>query len=434
MKRSMKIAALCSAAVFMFVSCNKIQETNVDFGSKTFINEYKDITDAINGLRDAMTNQTTSLENKLVAIEDAIKNQTLETRASDEFIKLAIEALDSSVKAGVLSEQQALNQIQAAITSQTTGMDTKLAAIEAAIGAQMLTLEQGLTAVRTAIESNGTKLSDVITALNSIKTRMENMEKTQADGYRDIVDMLEKVAYDNGIYIPDGTTDKTDSNYNPAFDPTYNVYVNPLKWKNLKQAYDSEPDKMNPVTEDGKTYKEITEGLVEYAAAIYPVQAAYNNDGETRYYDGLHPHAFITQVSEADPVVIGSDVIVGDSEYVRVVKAAGDITCSVNIDTGLCGCPEIFEVEVFDAEAQLKYDLGQTSGITVHDFKQVNDEWTEYYVDGDSDQHPFRVDWTGDQYGSVNGIRLKTYYRDATTGKTLIADRIYLTVKADDWY
>lgn len=106
-------------------SCSDTFEPNVDFGDKTYINDYTKLVDAINDL-----------------------SKTLDERLS---------ALNSIVEQGLYSIKVSVDENTGAITTQTT-------ALKDGLGTLNTTLLEGFSALSTTINSNGDK---IVTAINA---------------------------------------------------------------------------------------------------------------------------------------------------------------------------------------------------------------------------------------------------------------------------
>lgn len=141
------------AAAFSFFSCNDIQETNVDFGGNTYVNEYGSLTEAIDRLTQQLKESNAALIQKLAAIEDAMSKGMADQADAQDLIRVAIESLQRQVEAGQLSQGQALEQLTAAINAQSADLGTKLAAVTEAINVGFINNDKGLDLIADAIEA-----------------------------------------------------------------------------------------------------------------------------------------------------------------------------------------------------------------------------------------------------------------------------------------
>lgn len=123
MKKTFMIAAL--ACVLGMGSCSDSFETSLDFGDKTYINDYGKLVDAVNNL-----------------------NATLSER---------LGALNTLLEAGLYNIKVAIDENTGAINLQTT-------ALKDGLGTLNTTFLEGFTALNTTLNSNGEKIVNAIGA------------------------------------------------------------------------------------------------------------------------------------------------------------------------------------------------------------------------------------------------------------------------------
>lgn len=247
MKRS-NLTVLLFAATLGLGSCNDIQELNLNYGERTYINDYKSLVEAVNNL-------SATLKERFYALEELLKVGFADVKVAIDANTGAIKVLEVSTKDGLGTLNTSIfNGFNSVCTQIDTSGKTIVAAIDSngnllslqidntgkLINAQLITstadlvnimklnnatLTEKLTLIKAAMDNgfaNITTANELIKdAINLLTTEVQKGNisqdaklaqlidaitdlKTQtATNTSELASIIEKTAYSAGIDIPE---------------------------------------------------------------------------------------------------------------------------------------------------------------------------------------------------------------------------------------
>lgn len=259
----------------------------------------------------AIEAQTTSIEGKLELINQAIASQTLSFEQKMDLLQAAVEK-------GILTQKEEMEKLVAAIEAQTTSFEGRLDLLNQAIGSQTLSFEQKMDLLKAAVEKGLADNTAAITLMNTtFAQKMTEMMNTMTTNTATIEAAIKALNSNSGIYRLPGD----------------------------KQAVYFRPEVWSVVKDDADLYKAVQGTLITTEPVVTTSQVS------------LHSCVIaITKKSSDTPRLLPSwdntTIQVGGVNQ-EVVKVISMFTSAVyTIDKGSCalGC---YEINITDVRGNL---------------------------------------------------------------------------------
>lgn len=179
MKKSLLVLGM--GAMLTFTACNETFEPNVDFGDKTYVNDYAGLIAAVNNMNTSLSERLNALnellDKHLVNIKVSIDDQTKQIKTDMSTLNTTVGTLNTNMLNGftALTQQQKTNgeNIVSAINDKGDLLALKLDGQNQILSATSTTLSSLLQAVK----DNTTKTDTRLEALNTLlDTKLENVK------------------------------------------------------------------------------------------------------------------------------------------------------------------------------------------------------------------------------------------------------------------